>query len=149
MITPIHNENLVKKSGAQRTTLRKQTYRTQLRLGETTVADEQRVHVARIKHSHAVRSDDAALVLICQTNNLVLHVSAVEKTHFCRNSLLCSGLAEPSRNNRHPLCTTLQALLESIHSKLGRNRNNYTLDLFRNVQGTLVNGLAKELTTLA
>ena len=73
-MTRNRKEYLVQQGSAQRAALREQTDRTQFGLGKTAVADKHRVHVARIVDSHAVRSDDTALVLIRQTHNLLLSI---------------------------------------------------------------------------
>lgn len=58
------NAYLVEQGSAQSAALREQTDRTQFGLGKTAVADKHCVHVARIVHAHAIRSDDTTLVLI-------------------------------------------------------------------------------------
>lgn len=138
---------LVEQGSAQCAALREQTDRTQLGLGKTAVADKHRVHVARIVHSHAVRSDDATLVLIRQTHDFVLSIKTRFETHLCFDSLLRAGLTETSRNNGHPLGSALKALLQRVHSELCRDRNDDAFDFVGNLGGRLVNRLVKQLST--
>lgn len=141
------NAYLVEQGSAQSAALREQTDRTQFGLGKTAVADKHRVHVARIVHAHAIRSDDTTLVLIRQTHDFVLSMEPRFETHFCFDSLLRTGLTETSRNNGHPLGSTLKALLQRVHGELCRDRNDDALDFVGNLGGRLVNRLIKQLST--
>ena len=69
------------------------------------------------------------------------------KTYFCFDSLLCTGLTETSRNNGDPLGSALKTLLQRVHSKLCRDRNDDSFDGVRNLGGRLVNRLVKQLST--
>ena len=65
-------KHLVQKSRSQRSALREKTHIADLRLREATVTNEQSVHIAGIIYTHAVGSNDTAMVLFRQTTNLFL-----------------------------------------------------------------------------
>ena len=76
---------LVQQGHAQRTALREDAHGSKARLGETRSEgkpwkspdgrEEQRIHVCGVVHTHAVGSDDTALVLVGQTHDLILHIT--------------------------------------------------------------------------
>ena len=64
--------DLVQQRTAKSTTLREKTHISNLRLGEASLADKHGIHIARIKHTHAVRSNNTAVVFFSQTSNFIL-----------------------------------------------------------------------------
>ena len=64
--------DLVQQRAAKSTTLREKTHISNLGFGETSLADEHGIHIARIEYTHAVRSDNTAVVFFSQTSNFIL-----------------------------------------------------------------------------
>lgn len=139
--------DLVQQSRSQGSTLREKTHITDLGLRETAIADEQRVHIARIIDTHTVGSNDTAMVLLSQTTNFFLPSKQPTAPHLRINTLLRSRLSKTTRHNRHPFGTTLQTLLQRVHRELCRNGNDRSLDSVRNVRSLLVDRLSKQLSS--
>lgn len=118
-----------------------------LGLRQASLADEERVHAARVVHAHAVRADDAALVLFGKAADLRLAFTPALRNYLRSNTLLGSRLTETARYDGHPLGAALEALLQGIDGELGGNRNNSALNGVGDFAGRFVDGLVEELST--
>ena len=110
------------------------------------LADEERVDARGVVHTHAVRSNDTALVLIRQLHQLSLLFSGAIRLYLLLTTLLRLRFVETAGTHDDVLGSLLHALFGDGHGKLRRNDHDRRFDALGNIHGRLVDGLAEQLS---